>query len=163
MKMRTPVRAEARASIDIALWDLAARKADQPLYRFLGAKRDSIEPYASLPFYESLPEYVDAVKQYAQLGYTTFKFHVWGSIEQDIQLVELIQQTFADSPYQFMIDLEGVYDFDDAVRLGEQMDEGLFIWLEGPVNDELLGQYRQVRRYGGRRNIEGARTPRDCQ
>jgi len=92
-----------------------------------------------------LPEYVDAVKQYAQLGYTTFKFHVWGSIEQDIRLVELIQQTFADSQYGFMIDLEGAYDLEDALRLGEQIDKGLFVWLEGPVNDELLGQYRELR------------------
>ena len=47
------------ASIDIALWDLAARKADLSLYELLGAKRDSMEPYASLPFYDSLPEYVN--------------------------------------------------------------------------------------------------------
>ena len=48
----------SRASIDIALWDLAARRVGRPLYEILGAKRNSIEPYASLPFYDSLPEYV---------------------------------------------------------------------------------------------------------
>jgi len=136
---------EVRSSIDIALWDLAARKADRPLYELLGAKRDSMEPYASLPFYDSLPEYVEAVYQYAKLGYTTFKFHVWGSIEQDVRLVELIQQTFAGSQYRFMIDLEGAYDIEDALRLGGQMDEGLFIWLEGPIDDELLVQYGELR------------------
>ncbi len=135
----------SRSSIDIALWDLAARKARRPLYKLLGAKRDSIEPYASLPFYDSLPEYVGAVGEYAKLGYTTFKFHVWGSIEADVRLVELVQQTFADSPYRFMIDLEGAYDFDDALRLGRQMDNGLFVWLEGPIDDELLEQYAELR------------------
>ena len=136
----------ARSSVDIALWDLAARKADRPLYRLLGAKRDSIEPYASLPFYDSLPEYVDAVNEYAKLGYRTFKFHVWGLIDEDSRLVELIQQTFADSPYRFMIDLEGAYDFEDALRLGGEMDERLFVWLEGPINDELLEQYAELKR-----------------
>jgi len=134
------------ASIDIALWDLAARKAERPLYEFLGGKRDSIEPYASLPFYDSLPEYVDAVHQYAKLGYTIFKFHVWGSIEEDIQLVRLIQKTFARSRYRFMIDLEGAYDVEDALRLGTQMDEGLFVWLEAPIDDTLLEQYAELRR-----------------
>jgi len=104
-----------------------------------------MEPYASLPFYDSLPEYVEAVYQYAKLGYTTFKFHVWGSIEEDVRLVELVQQTFADSHYRFMIDLEEKYDIDDALRLGEQMDEGLFVWLEGPIGDELLVQYGELR------------------
>ena len=135
----------ARANIDIALWDLAARKAGRPLYELLGAKRDSIEPYASLPFYDSLPEYVEAVNDYAKLGYRTFKFHVWGLIEEDSKLVKLIQQTFADSPYHFMIDLEGAYGFEDALRLGGEMDERLFVWLEGPIDDELLEQYRELR------------------
>jgi L-alanine-DL-glutamate epimerase-like enolase superfamily enzyme len=134
-----------RSSIDIALWDLAARKADRPLYKLLGEKRDSMEPYASLPFYDSLPEYVDAVNEYAKLGYTTFKFHVWGAIEEDSRLVALIQQTFADSPYRFMIDLEGAYDLEDALRLGEKMDEGLFLWFEAPIGDELLEQYGELR------------------
>ncbi len=135
----------ARSSIDIALWDLAARKADRPLYQLLGAKRDSIEPYASLPFYDSLPEYVNAVNEYAKLGYRTFKFHVWGLIEEDSRLVELVQQTFADSPYRFMIDMEGAYGFEDALRLGGEMDERLFVWFEGPINDELLEEYGQLR------------------
>ncbi|MFP6815493.1 MAG: mandelate racemase/muconate lactonizing enzyme family protein, partial [Pseudomonadales bacterium] len=134
-----------RSSIDIALWDLAARKADRPLYELLGEKRDSIEPYASLPFYDSLPEYVEAVNAYAKLGYTTFKFHVWGSIEEDLRLVELVQQTFADTPYRFMFDLEGAYDLEDALRVGEKMDEGLFLWFEAPIDDALLEQYAELR------------------
>ena len=135
----------SRSSIDIALWDLAARKADRPLYQLLGAKRDSIEAYASLPFYDSLPEYVEAVNAAAKLGYMTFKFHVWGLIEEDSRLVALVQQTFADSPYRFMIDLEGAYGPEDALSLGGEMDGGQFVWLEGPIDDKLLKQYAELR------------------
>ena len=87
---------------------------------------------------------VEAVNEYAKLGYTTFKFHIWGQIEKDLRLVELVQQTFADAPYRFMIDLEGAYDLEDAFRL-RQMDEGLFDWLEGPIDDGLLAQYGELR------------------
>ena len=144
-RTRPDLSDRSRSSIDIALWDLAARRADRPLYELLGAERNSIEPYASLPFYDSLPEYVEAVNEYAKLGYMAFKFHVWGLIEEDSRLVELIQQTFADSPYRFMIDLEGAYGFEDALRLGGEMDERLFVWLEGPIDDELLEQYGELR------------------
>ena len=144
-RSRPELSDEARASIDIALCDLAARRADRPLYQLLGGQRDSMEPYASLPFYHTLPEYVDAVNEYATLGYSAFKFHVWGSIEEDVRLVELIQQTFADSGYRFMIDLEGAYGFEDALRLGGVMDERLFITLEAPIDDQLLEQYAQLR------------------
>ena len=137
---------EVRSSIDIVLWDLAARKAGRPLYELLGAKRESMEPYASLPFYESLPEYIDAVNEYAKLGYKAFKFHVWGDFEKDSTMVELVQQTFADSDFRFMIDLEGAFPLDEALALGRKMDEGKFIWLEAPMDDMLLGQYSVLRR-----------------
>ncbi|MCH2355486.1 MAG: hypothetical protein MK319_02245 [Pseudomonadales bacterium] len=144
-RSRLELSDEARASIDIALWDLAAQRADRPLHQLLGAQRDSMEPYASLPFYDTLPEYVDAVNEYARLGYRAFKFHVWGSIEEDSPLVALIQQTFADSGYRFMIDLEGAYGIEDALRLGEEMNERLFIVLEAAIDDQLLAQYAQLR------------------
>jgi len=134
-----------RSSIDIALWDLVARKADRPLYALLGAKRHSMASYASFPFYESLPEYADAVYRYAESGYTTFKFHVWGSIEEDIRLVDFLKLTFADSGYRFMIDLEEKYHLEEALRLGKQMNEELFVWLEAPIGDAQLAQYGELR------------------
>jgi len=145
-RMRPELSDPVRASIDIALWDLAARKANRPLYKLLGAKRSSIVPYASLPFYNSLPEYVEAVREYATLGYKTFKFHVWGSIEKDVQVIELIQEKFAKSEYRFMMDLEAAYDLEDSLRMGRCMDNGLFVWLEEPMHDELLAQYAELRR-----------------
>ena len=138
---RPGVSDAVRSSVDIALWDLAARKADLPLFELLGAKRHTMKSYASLPFYDSLPEYADAVYRNAELGYTTFKFHVWGSIQEDIRLVEFLQQTFADSGFRFMIDLEEKYNLEEAFSLGEHMNEELFVWLEGPISDEHLEQY----------------------
>lgn len=133
----------SRSSIDIALWDLAARRANIPLCELLGAERDSIEPYASFSFYDTLPKYVEEVNEYAKLGYKTFKFHVWGLIDKDSQVVELVQQTFANTSYRFMLDLENAYGFDDALKLGGETDK--FVWLEAPIDDALLEQYAQLR------------------
>lgn len=145
IQKRPDLSDEARASIDIALWDLAARKAGLPLHKLLGSQRDSIEPYASLPFYYTLPEYIAAVKEYAKLGFNTFKFHVWGQMEKDAKLVEVVTQTFADTPYKFMIDFESAYDFDGALKLGEMTDERLFVSFEALIDDTLLEQYAELR------------------
>lgn len=136
---------EARASVDIALWDLAARKAGLPLHKLLGSKRNSIEPYASLPFYDTLPEYIAAVHQYAKLGFKTFKFHVWGRMEKDVKLIEEVQKTFAGSPYKFMIDFEMTYDLEGALELGKMVDENLFVSLEALIDDTLLEQSAELR------------------
>ena len=143
---RPDLRDEILASIDIALWDLAAKRAGLPLHKLLGASRDSIESYASLPFYESLPEYIEAVHQYQSLGFKVFKFHVWGSIENDIELVTSVQRAFVDSDLSFMMDLECMYDFEEALRLGRQMDDGLFVAYEAPIDEELLDQYAELRK-----------------
>jgi L-alanine-DL-glutamate epimerase-like enolase superfamily enzyme len=117
-----------------------------PLYKLLGAKRHSIEPYASLPFYDSLPACVAAVEEYSRLGFKTFKFHAWGQIEKDSQLIDMIQQTFSGTPYRFMMDFEAAYEIDDALSLGRKMDQKLFAWLEGPIDDVHLEQYAELRR-----------------
>ena len=145
-RTRPDLSDRARSSIDIALWDLAARKAGLPLYKMLGAKRDSIEPYASFPFYDSLTAYLAAIEEYSKLGFRTFKFHASGQVEKDSQLIDMLQQTFSGTPYRFMIDFEAAYDIDDALNLGRKMDQMLFVWLEGPINDEHLEQYAELRR-----------------
>jgi len=145
-RTRPDLSDKARSSIDIALWDLAARKVGLPLYKLLGAMRHSIEPYASFPFYDSLPAYVAAVEECAKLGIKSFKFHVWGQIEKDAQLVDMIQQIYSGTPYRFMMDFEAAYDLDDALSLGRKMDQKLFAWLEGPIDDAHLDQYAELRR-----------------
>ena len=134
-----------RASIDIALWDLLARKLRCPLYKLFGAKRDSVACYASLPFYATLAEYVDAVRFYGEFGFRCFKLHVWGSLSEDKRLIEHLEKSFAGSTFRFMIDLEEKYDFEEALELGESMHPDMFAWLEGPLPDEHLGQYRGLR------------------
>jgi L-alanine-DL-glutamate epimerase-like enolase superfamily enzyme len=145
-RTRSELSDKARSSIDIALWDLAARKAGLPLCKLLGAKRRSIESYASFPFYDSLPACVEAVGEKSKLGFRAFKFHAGGQVERDSRLIDKIQQSFSGTPYRFMIDFEAAYDIDDALSLGRKMDQELFAWLEGPIDDSRLEQYAELRR-----------------
>ena len=58
----------------------------------------------------------------------------------------VIKETFADTPYRFMLDFENAYDLDAARKLGEMVDAELFIWFEAPIDDMLLEQYAELRR-----------------
>jgi L-alanine-DL-glutamate epimerase-like enolase superfamily enzyme len=42
------LRRSALSAVDIAVWDLRARRARLPLYRLLGAYRDQVPAYRSL-------------------------------------------------------------------------------------------------------------------
>jgi L-alanine-DL-glutamate epimerase-like enolase superfamily enzyme len=112
----------------------------------LGAKRHSIEPYGSFPFYDSLPASIAAVEECARLGLKAFKFHAWGEFEKDYELIDMIQQTFSGTPYRFMMDFEAAYTMGEALSLGRKMNQELFAWLEGPIDDADLEQYAELRR-----------------
>lgn len=67
----------ALAGLDIALWDLRAKRAGQPLYALLGGKqRDSVRVYASLLQYYGNAERLHAVTTQALAeGYEEIKLH----------------------------------------------------------------------------------------
>ena len=45
-----------------------------------------------------------------------------------------------------MVDLESTYTFNDAITLGQLMDEDLFIFMEAPIDDYLLDNYSRNQR-----------------
>lgn len=67
----------AMAGLDIALWDLRAKRAGVPLYQLLGGKqRDKVRVYASLLQYYANTALLDrVVTQALQEGYLEIKLH----------------------------------------------------------------------------------------
>ena len=134
-----------KSSIDIALWDIAAKRADCTLADFLGAQRNKIDAYASLPCYQSIDLYLKNINYYVAQGYKTLKLHVWGSINKDKRLIKIINEKFKGTSVRFMLDFEGVYNFHDALKLGQLMNKELFICIEAPIEDDLFDDYRKLK------------------
>lgn len=133
-----------QSAIDIALWDLQAKAAGQPLYRYLGGNRDQIEAYASTPLLDSPQEYVEFVRTLQAEGHRTIKFHVWCDLERDLALLEAIDDAFG-SDLPFMIDLEERYSYDDALTIARRLESMNCIWLEAPLPDTDLNGYAELR------------------
>ena len=133
------------ACIDIALWDLASKRASMPLYKLLNGNRDSIDAYASFPFFNNLDDCIFAVDDHAQLGFNKFKFHGWGVLDKDIELVETIQNRYKKTDLSFMLDVEGEYCLTDAIELGLRMNSDIFKWFEAPINDKSLDEFSILR------------------
>ena len=72
------------APIDLALWDLAGRALDQPVYKLLGGDREKVPAYASTMCGDDLKNGLAAPQDYAVFaewamgrGYQGFKLHTW--------------------------------------------------------------------------------------
>ena len=85
--------------IDIALWDLAGKFYDAPIYEILGGEQKKLKCYASTYIGDreegglNTPEaYADFAQQCQEMGYPAFKIHGWqdASIEEHIELVHAV-------------------------------------------------------------------------
>lgn len=137
-------RRRAESLIDIALWDLAARGAGVPLWRYLGGARAEIPAYASTPVFETVEDYVAFVGDLADRGYGAVKLHTRCDPAWDLAMVDAVHAAHGGR-IRFMLDVEQRYDLETAVRVGRRLAELGFVWFEAPLPDPDLAGYASLR------------------
>lgn len=118
----------------MAVWDLSARLAGEPLYRHLGADRvDSVSAYASR-INATGPEAIVAHKQ--EEGYRCFKLKVGSGREQDLRdLRSLREMLGTEAP--LMIDANQAWDVATAAEMARTFEPFGPDWLEEPVRADV--------------------------
>lgn len=70
---RGPVTMSAIAAVDVALWDLKAKRANMPLYQLLGGRcRDGVIVYAHTNGH-SIDDLLESVAKHVELGYSAVR------------------------------------------------------------------------------------------
>jgi L-alanine-DL-glutamate epimerase-like enolase superfamily enzyme len=138
------------APIDIALWDLAGKVHEAPIYRLLGGYKESVPCYASTYHGDdegdglSSPEaYADFAERCLEMGYPAFKIHGWGNapISQEVATVHAVGERVGGR-MDLMLDPACEYiTFGDAVKVGWACDEQRFFWYEDPYRDGGISQF----------------------
>lgn len=118
----------ALSAIDIALWDIAGKAAQLPLYRLLGGALCQ-----DLPAYASLLRYSDpaAVTRYTERalarGYRILKLH-----QIDVPSVKAAREV-AGPDIPITIDTNCPWTVDEAIAMARQFQAFHPLWLEEPV------------------------------
>ncbi|HEX9088963.1 MAG TPA: mandelate racemase/muconate lactonizing enzyme family protein [Arthrobacter sp.] len=133
---RSGVATQALAAIDIALYDLKAKRAGLPLAKFLGSYRDSVRTYNTSGGF--LNASLDEVKARATvllaegIGGIKIKVGLPDSAE-DLRRVAGIREHIGwDVP--LMVDANQQWDRATALRMGRQLEEFNLIWIEEPLD-----------------------------
>ncbi len=152
-EVRRALRQVARigfAPVDIALWDIAGKLYDQPVYKLLGGYKESIPCYASTyhgdhqPDGLSTPEaFADFAEHCLDLGYPAFKIHGWGRapVSQEVANVHAVGKRVGDKMDLMLDPACELMTFGDAVKVGWACDENRFFWYEDPYRDGGISQF----------------------
>jgi L-alanine-DL-glutamate epimerase-like enolase superfamily enzyme len=129
--------------VDVALWDLAAKAANLPLYQLLGGFRTSLPAYASTVTFSTIEEYLDVADQCIALGYPAIKLHAWGDARKDAKLGQALRNHVGPD-YPLMYDGSAGFDLPDAVYLGHALGEADYLWYEEPLREFNVTAYKRL-------------------
>lgn len=121
---------EAMAGVDIALWDIAGKAADKPLYALLGGKfRARPQVYASSMRRDMTPEEeADRAVEYKEKGYPAYKMHSatrWmydDGFDQTVQTVRAVRKAVGDD-FGIMVDVNNAYLPATALKVARELEE----------------------------------------
>jgi L-alanine-DL-glutamate epimerase-like enolase superfamily enzyme len=145
----------AVSGLDVAVWDLMARKAGLPLYRLLGGYRDEVRAYASAGFYaegKDAEGLADEARRYVEAGFQHVKIKVGRTTDtpvnplvhmdapefatvtfaEDLRRVRAVRKAIGDDVH-LMVDANNAWTKPTALEAGREFERLGVHWFEEPV------------------------------
>ena len=144
---------QAISAVDLALWDLAGKMTDQPVYRLLGGQ---ITPrplaYASHLHPVKKELFIEEARAYAKQGYTAMKMRLPGNpgngesgFRANIEQVETVREAVGYG-VDLMVDAYMGWDLAYAVRMARALEPYQLRWIEEPLLPDEIDAYAELRR-----------------
>jgi O-succinylbenzoate synthase len=134
----------AKAAIETACWDLEAKRAGTPLWKYLGGVREEIPCGVSIGIQDTPGVLLEKIEREVAAGYRRIKIKIkpgW-----DARVIERVRASFPDIP--LMADANSAYTLDD-VSLFRALDEFNLMMIEQPLaHDDIFDHallQRQIR------------------
>ena len=140
----------ALSAIDIALWDLKAKRTAQPLWRLLGGHNPEVLAYAGgIDLFFPLEKLLAQTQANLDKGFHAIKMKVGrDKLNEDLARVAAMRD-FLGPDFPLMVDANMRWRVDQAIRAARAMAEYRLVWLEEPtIPDDPLGHGR-IAREGG--------------
>lgn len=133
--------AQAIAGVDIAVWDLLARRQRQPLWQLLGGGSPAIRVYAS-GLNPASPEVLARTKH--DEGYRAFKLKIGFGAERDLANLDALRRELGSS-VDLMTDANQGWSPGEAAAMAPRLEPFRLTWLEEPLRaDRPWADWRRL-------------------
>lgn len=133
---RSGLATQAIAAIDVALWDLKAKRAGLPLAKLIGAHRDSVRCYNTSGGFLHAPveQVLDNATAALERGIGGIKIKVGHPDSRvDLARVTAVREHLGDA-VPLMVDANQQWDRPTAQRLGRALEPYGLVWIEEPLD-----------------------------
>lgn len=153
------------SAFETALWDLAGKALNVPVYQLLGGKfRDRVRVYSDTALYRSNnpspKEFADSAVNAVKMGFNAIKFDIdqaadpnrfdrynWTASQGELQRMydQLAAVREAVGPkIDIAVDMHGRYDLNTALAISKRVEPLNLLWLEEPIPAENVEAYRLI-------------------
>ena len=140
----------AIGALDMALWDLKAKMADEPLWRTLGARDRFVPAYASgLDIALDDDQLADLYADFADHGFTAGKLKGGRDVEHDLRRLLVVREQLMSNSNRpaLMFDANESWNRSQAARFVGELERTLDLtWIEEPVRRWDAAGLASVRR-----------------
>lgn len=153
------------SAVETALWDLAGKALNVPVYQLLGGKfRDRVRVYMDTALYQNqLPkpeDFAKAAKEAVSMGFNAVKFDLdqandpnrydrWNWTASPMEIQRMYDQMAAarqavGNKIDICADMHGRYDSPTAHRVAKVLEPLNLMWLEEPIPAENADAYAEI-------------------
>ena len=150
-------------AVEIALWDLAGKALNMPIYQLMGGKlRDRIRVYCDCGTNDRQdPQAKAYINQVIENNFTMTKIDIdeamdpsrfdrvnWtannAEIDHMVDKVKFMRESLPKE-IELAVDMHGRYDLGTAKRVAKELEPFRLVWLEEPVPPENIDAMKNVR------------------
>ncbi|MCI4371360.1 MAG: dipeptide epimerase, partial [Thermoplasmata archaeon] len=121
----------AKAAVDMALFDLAAQAAGQPLYAYLGGRRDRLPTDRTIGIMDA-DAAVDRARRWVAAGFRALKIKVGRDWKADVKRVKSIRHAVGKD-IELRVDGNQGYTWNDALAFARHAAHEGVVFFEQPV------------------------------
>ncbi len=126
----------AKATVEMALWDLYAKILGKPLYKVIGGVREKVDVGVSVGIQKTVDDLIKKIGEYLEMGYGRIKIKIkpgW-----DVDVLRRIRKEYPD--IKLTVDANSAYSLEKHMKVLKALDEFNLLYIEQPLAySDLVG------------------------
>ncbi len=131
-----------KGAIDVALYDIIAKKADLPLCKLIGGYKEKIQVGWMIGL-DSIDNMLQEAREISARGISSFKIKVGKEVDKDIELIRLLRQELGEEA-SIYVDANQAYTVKEAITAVNRINKYNIKLLEEPTNNWDMKGKKQI-------------------